>query len=328
MIFKIEEAHREGARLVIGVGGISGGGKTFTALQLAWGMANGDASKVGLMCTENKRGRLYSDILVDGDGKVHRFMIGDLTAPFSPARYVQGIQAFVDAGVEILVIDSVTHEWEGIGGCEDIAHAGSPRVPKWNDAKREHKAFMNALLASPLHIVACMRAREKVKLVKGQGGKTDYESQGVLPIQEKNFVFELTASMMLWNGGKSRDILKAPADLVPVLGDVGMHDGYIGYAEGLAIRQWVDGGKQVDPEVQRALDTLNMTAEQGLDALVAAWKALPGKLKKAIGPNGCPENLKASASAFDLQRAQAAATGNGVADDLNDTLGDDQDAAE
>lgn len=323
MIFQIEEAQREGARLVLGLGGISGGGKTYTALQLAWGMANFDSSKVGLMCTENKRGRLYSDVLKDAQGRVHRFKVGDLVAPFSPDRYVEGIQAFVDAGVEVLVIDSVSHEWEGIGGCEDIAHAGNPRVPKWNDAKSAHKRFMNALLASPIHVIACMRAREKVKLVK-QNGQTAFEPLGVLPIQEKNFTFELTASMMLWNGGRTRDVLKVPADLAPIFGDVGQREGYLTAEAGKRIREWVDGAKKLDPDVQRARDTLNMTAEQGLAALQAAWKALPAKIKAAIGPNGCPEDLKKAAEAFDRQRAEAASrSSDAAADDLNNAvLGD------
>lgn len=327
-IFKIEEAQREGARLVLGLGGVSGGGKTFTALQLAWGMANYDSRKVGFICTENRRGRLYSDALRDKDGKVHKFLIGDLTPPFSPARYIEAIQAFVDAGVEVLVIDSVSHEWEGQGGCEDIAHAGNPKNPKWNDAKREHKSFMNAMLQSPLHIIACMRAREKVKLVK-VNGKTEYEPQGVLPIQEKNFTFELTASLMLWNGGKEREIIKCPAELQAIFGTAGeWAQGYLTPAQGKALREWVDGGKQLDDAVQRARDSLQMACEGGMDALVAAWKALPAATRKAISPEGtCPDDLKKSAQAFDAQRA--AGNDNQQADDLNQQLlgGDAQAAA-
>ena len=327
-IFKIEEATREGARLVVGLGGVSGGGKTATALQLAWGMANYDSRKVGLMCTENRRGRLYSDALKDANGKVHKFMIGDLTPPFSPARYIEGIQAFVDAGVEVLVIDSVSHEWEGIGGCEDIAHAGNPKNPKWNDAKREHKSFMNALLQSPLHIIVCMRAREKVKLVK-VNGKTEYEPQGVLPIQEKNFTFELTASMMMWSGGKERDIIKCPAELEGIFGVTGEY--VSGYTDsngvkhpwltadaGKRLRDWVDGAKQVDDAVKNARDSLQLVCEQGMAALQDAWQKLPANIRKAIGPNGCPDDLKKSAQAFDAQRA--AGNDNQAADNLNAQL--------
>lgn len=323
-IFKIEEAEREGARLVIGLGGVSGGGKTFTALQLAWGMANYDSKKVGFICTENRRGRLYSDALRDADGVVHKFLIGDLAPPFSPARYIEAIQAFVKAGVEVLVIDSVSHEWEGQGGCEDIAHAPgsdgqSPKTPRWNNAKREHKSFMNFMLQSPLHIVACMRAREKVKMVM-RSGKAEYEPQGVLPIQEKNFTFELTASLMLWNGGKSRDIIKCPSELQGIFGVAGeLADGYLTAEHGKALRDWVDGAKSVDDSVKNARDGLQLVCEQGMEALQAAWLALPAKTRKAIDAKGCPDDLKKSAQAYDA--ARAAANDNQNADDLNAALG-------
>lgn len=328
-IFKIEEAQREGARLVLGIGGVSGSGKTYSALQVAWGLANYDSSKVGLICTENRRGRLYADILKDSTGKVHKFLVGDLTPPFSPARYIEAIEAFVAAGVEVLVIDSVSHEWEGQGGCEDIAHAGNSRNPEWNKAKREHKSFMNAMLQSPVHIIACMRAREKVKLEK-VNGKTEYVPQGILPIQEKNFTFELTASLMMWSGGKSREVLKCPAELVPIFGTPGdWAEGYLTAEHGKRLREWVDGGQQLDAEVQRARDTLQMACERGMDELVKAWGALPAKLKRAISHDGrgCPDDLKRSAQAFDEQRQQAG-SGQQSVDDLNAQVLGGQQAAE
>jgi hypothetical protein len=312
-IFQIEEAEREGARLVVGLVGISGGGKTRTALEIAYGMANYNSKKVGFICTENKRGRLYSDCLVDPQtGEVQRFLIGDLVAPFSPQRYIEAIQAFEKAGVEVLVIDSGSHEWEGIGGCEDIANA-NPAKPAWNRAKAEHKRFMNALLQSPMHIIVCLRAREKVKLAKDNQGKTVYEPQGVQPICEKNFTFELTASLMMWNGGRSQDVLKCPEELKPILG---RQEGYITAADGAALRAWVDGAKQLDPEVERARSNLNLVCEQGVAALQDAWGKLPAKVRKAIGKDGL-ETFKNAAAGFDAQRTSPDQAG---VDSLNEEL--------
>lgn len=325
-IFKIEDAEREGARLVLGIAGISGSGKTYTALQMAWGLANYNSQKVGLLCTENRRGRLYSDILVDGKGKVHKFKVIDMPPPYSPQRYIEAIKAFADYGVEVIVIDSVSHEWEGQGGCEDIAHAGSPRNPKWNDAKREHKSFMNAMLQSPAHIIACLRAREKVKLEK-RDGKTEYVPQGVMAIQEKNFTFELTASLMMWNGGKSREVLKCPSELAPIFGNTGeWSENYLTHEHGKRLREWVDGGQQLDPEIQRARELMQMACEQGLEAMQAEWGKLPKKAQKALKDDGTLETLKASAKAFDDQRASG---GDAELDDLNAAvLGDHGQATE
>ena len=112
-------------------------------------------SEIGLLDTENRRGSLYDDIL---DGQ---FLIGDLFAPFSPSRYRKAIEEFQAAGVKVLIIDSVSHEWEGDGGCEDIADTGG-KIANWKLAKAEHKKFISALLQADMHIIACVRAREKM----------------------------------------------------------------------------------------------------------------------------------------------------------------------
>ncbi|WP_050991863.1 AAA family ATPase [Bradyrhizobium yuanmingense] len=298
-VLNIREAKREGARLVVGLAGISGSGKTYTALQLAYGLANFNSRKVGLLDTENRRGSLYANSLVDSDGVVQPFMVGDLEPPFSPKRYADAILEFQKAGVEVLVIDSVTHEWEGTGGCEEIAHAQNPRLPDWATAKREHKAFMNALLQSDMHIVVCIRAREKVKMSKDDRGKTVIEPVGIQPVQEKNFMFELTASLMMMNEGQWQDAMKCPAELRDILG---RGEGYITAADGKALRAWVDGAVQLDPEVERARNTLKTTSAQGLAALEAAFRALPKKIQKALADDGSIGPLKTAAAAFDQQK--------------------------
>ncbi|WP_441253683.1 AAA family ATPase [Bradyrhizobium sp. 613_E4_N2_2] len=315
----IRKAQREGARLVIGIAGISGSGKTYTALQLAYGLANNDASKVGLLDTENKRGSLYADILRDDQNNVQEFLVGDLDAPFSPQRYIDAIQAFQKAGVEVLVIDSVTHEWEGIGGCHDIAKPPgiNLKMDKWNDAKAEHKRFMNVLLASNMHIIVCIRARNKVKPVK-VNGKTEFEDQGVLPVQEQNFMFELTVSMMMWAGGKQRDVIKS-SGVEYIFGEVGFQNGYLTPEHGQQLRTWVDGAKQLDPETEAARNSLRSITERGLEAYREAFTKLPKKLQRALVDDGSHESMKAAAEAFDKARV-AAQPGGEELDELNREL--------
>src|SRR6185312_6787529 len=252
-IINIRQAKREGARLVFGFIGISGGGKTYSAIQLAYGLAGYNAAKVGVLDSENRRAGLMADILERSSRPTkERFMLADLMAPFSPGRYAEAILEFQQAGVEVLVIDSVSHEWAGVGGCDDIANApnrdgSDPKVARWNQAKREHKRFMSALLQSDCHIVACVRAQEKVKLGKDEKGKTIFIPIGLQPVQEKAFAFELTASVMVHDQGKRYDVLKCPADLLPHFPG----DCYITADTGYAIRQWVDGGGEVNPKVEK-----------------------------------------------------------------------------
>lgn len=286
-IINIQPAVRSGSKVVIGIAGPSGSGKTYTALKIARGMVN-SPSEIGLLDTENGRGRLYSNIL---DGQ---FLHADLYAPFSPSRYRQAIKEFQDAGVKVLVIDSASHEWEGDGGCEEIA-ASSGKMANWKLAKSEHKKYMSGLLQSNMHIIVCLRAREKVSFVNPR----EPQSLGLQPICEKNFMFEMTASMMMWDEGKSQQFLKMPEELKPIFGD---GSGYLSEQHGQALIQWVNTGEAIDEEFEHWRSTLQMAANDGYKALEAESKKIPDSVKGKIRKIW-PE-LKSSAEEFDRIRAQ------------------------
>lgn len=289
-MFEIRTAERQGARLLIQLSGVSGSGKTFSALQLAYGLAGGDASKVIGIDTENRRMSLNADILPGGA----KFRTIDFYAPFSPERYIAAIEAACKAGAEVIVIDSVSHEWEGPGGCQEIAAA--TKFPDWKRAKAEHKRFMTYMLQCPAHIIACTRAREKTDF-------TDTKNPvklGIQPIQEHNFSYEATASLMMHDQGHKQDVLKCPSDLQEILG---RGAGYITADDGQALRDWVDGAAKVDPKVEQARGTLLNMAERGVDALRRAWEGTPKTVQKKLG-RAFIESAKASAEAFDKARQQ------------------------
>ncbi len=289
--FPIFEAEREGAKTVTAFAGTSGSGKTYTAILFGYGLAGCDASQLGFLDTENKRGRLYADILPGGK----RFRIADFQPPFSPDRYIEGIQAFEKAGVRVLVIDSLSHEWEGIGGCEEIATEGVvwPKPARWNVAKLHHKKFMNALLQSSMDIVVCVRAREKVDMKNPKEPK----SLGLQPITEKNVMYEMTASLMMHNAGRTQEVIKCPEALLPILG---RQSDYITAKDGQAFREWIDGAKQVDREIEQARAALATAAESGVDALGKAWSSLSKKAQHNLA--GEKDAFKESAAAYDRQK--------------------------
>ena len=310
-VLNIRKAEREGARLVIGLAGISGSGKTRTALELAYGLSGFDASKVGFIDTENRRGSLYADVLRNEAGEVQQFWIGDLEPPFSPQRYIDAIREFEKAGVEVLVIDSISHEYEGTGGVEEIATLANPMKPQWNKAKAEHKRFMNALLQSNMHVICCIRAREKVKLVK-VNGKTEYEPQGIMPVTEKNVMFEMTASLMMWDSGSSQQVMKCPEELRGILG---RESGYINAQDGLSLLQWVQGGNKLDPKVEAYRNKLRGVTEQGEAYTQECWDKTPAAIRKALGDD-FKQSLLQAARAYDEQRASGNQDAQHV-DDLN-----------
>lgn len=302
-VIQIRKAQRSGARLVIGIAGVSGSGKTYTALQLAYGLANMDAGKVGFLDTENRRGSLYADSLPG------QFLIGDLYAPFSPQRYIDAIREFQKAGVEVLVIDSVTHEWEGSGGCEEIAANTNSRIADWKRAKAEHKRFMNVMLQSDMHVIACIRAREKVDFSDPKNPRP----LGVQPIQEKNFMFEMTASVLMHDSGRKQTILKCPFELVGILG---RGNDYLTAADGKRLREWVDGGQKLDSDIEHHRNALQSITELGIARFKEEWNALPPKVRSALGKE-TRDTLAAAAQAFDDQKRQTQAEMPDVIAQLN-----------
>ena len=110
-MIEIRKAERKQSKLRIGMSSPSGAGKTYSALLLAKGLV-GSWEKVGLIDTETGRGDFYSDL--------GGYMIATLQAPFTPERYIEYIDAMIGAGVEVLIIDSISHEWEGKGGLLEI----------------------------------------------------------------------------------------------------------------------------------------------------------------------------------------------------------------
>lgn len=287
MSFEVRKAQRQGARLLIQLSGVSGSGKTFTALQLAYGLAGNNADKIVLIDTENRRGSLYANALPQP------FNIIDFYSPFSPDRYIAAIEAACSAGAEVIVIDSVTHEWESEGGCEWIANQS--RFPDWKTAKKLHKRFMTYMLQCPAHIIACTRAREKVDF----SNPKDPIKLGIQPIQEKNFSYEATVSLMMQNQGYSQDVLKCPAELQGILG---RGQGYITSEDGMNLRQWVDGAAKVDPKIEHHRGLILNSTEGGTESLKAEWSKTPAEIQKALG-KAFLDSAKASAKAFDDQRA-------------------------
>lgn len=283
-ILNIRPAVRAGSKLVIGLAGQSGSGKTLTALYIARGMVD-NASEIGFLDTENRRGSLYANEL---DGQ---FMIADLFYPFSPDRYSTAIKEFQESGVKVLVVDSISHEWES--GCMEIAEAPLLRGKKmadWKKAKAEHKnKFMLTLLQSDMHIICCIRAAEKMDFSNPREPIT----MGIQPLCEKNFMFEMTASVMLFNEGLNQQHLKIPKDLKPVFGD---GNNYLGIETGRKILEWVNSG-DVDQEMESYRNKMQLASNDGCDALKTAWLSMPKPMQDKM--LSLKSSLWASAQAID-----------------------------
>ena len=206
MSYTFRRAVREQVPLIIGLSGGTGSGKTYSAMRLAKGMAQGKAFAV--IDSENGRASHYGDQF--------QFDVLDLRAPFSPENYAKAIAAADAAHYPVIVVDSMSHVWAGDGGVLDWQEAELDRMAKddwnrreackmaaWIKPKMAHKHMMQTLLQINAHLILCFRAEEKIEMVK-VGGKLEVRKKetligkdGWVPICEKNVPFECTCSFLL-----------------------------------------------------------------------------------------------------------------------------------
>lgn len=245
---EIKKAKRQAVPMLISIASPSGYGKTYSALIMAAGLA-GEKGKVGFIDTEKGRGSMYAD---DADLLNHLpqgYDVLELEEPFTPEKYIEAIRAL--KSYDVIIIDSGTHEWEGSGGCQDIAENNKLRgMPNWAKAKMEHKRFMNFLTQSSQHIIVCLRAREKTKPEK-INGKVEMIECGMQPICEKNFMFEMTLSMMLAENHKPI-LTKCPKPLKSLFEG---EQTIITKGLGEKLKIWSEGGEAIDKEL-RALKVM------------------------------------------------------------------------
>ena len=180
------KAARSQAKLRLALCGVSGSGKTYSALTLASGMGG----KVALIDTERGSGELYS---ADFD-----YDVAQLVPPFTPQRYIS-LMAEAAQEYDILIIDSLTHAWTGQGGVlemHDNAAAGSRSgnsYTAWRDVTPHHNALVDAIMASPAHIIATMRSKTAYEVQDTGNGKKTPVKIGLAPVQRDGMEYEFTA---------------------------------------------------------------------------------------------------------------------------------------
>lgn len=239
MSFEFRPAVRENVPLLIGLAGGTGSGKTYSAMQLAKGIAG--TKKFAVIDTENGRAKHYADLF--------QFDVADLHAPFRPATYADAIQAADAAGYPVVVVDSMSHEWYGDGGCLDwhdelMGGDQKKNLSAWIEPKKAHKRMVTRLLQMRAHVILCFRAEPKVEAVR-ENGQTRIVPKpsltgldGWIPIAEKNLPYELTASFLLM---ADQPGVPRPIKLQEQHRDLVRLDGPLGEGAGKRLAEWAAG---------------------------------------------------------------------------------------
>ena len=189
---EFRKAERKRARARIAIEGPSGSGKTFSSLLFASGLGG----KIALIDTEQSSSELEA-----GKPGIPPFDVLVLDAPYSPERYIQAIEAAEKAGFDCLIIDSLSHEWNGEGGILDdharMVKMGKNSFAAWKDLTPRHNKLIQKILESPLHIVATMRAKTEHVLSSDEKGKQVVKKMGMASVQRDTTEYEFTCVFKL-----------------------------------------------------------------------------------------------------------------------------------
>jgi DNA polymerase III delta prime subunit len=241
--FIIKKANRSDSKVLISLAGLSGCGKTYSAILLARGLV-GETGKIGFIDTEQCRASLYSD-LAGGFDTIN------MEAPFSPDRYIKAVDAFKKAGYGAVIIDSMSHEWEGVGGVLEMAESQKyangkemQGMAKWAKPKAEHKKMMDYLLHCGMHIIFCFRAKERMR-EEIVDGKKIYINDGLITTTEKNFIYEMTVSLLLDVETKFPKVIKCPEQLEHLFPS----NKFINQSAGLEIEKWLNNKQRTKEEI-------------------------------------------------------------------------------
>lgn len=193
-MFKPAVRHQLKGRIAID--GPSGSGKTFTALRLATALADG--GRIAVVNTES--GAIQKYLGLSPDGAPWEFDVCELTN-FAPTAYTEAIVEAGKAGYDILLIDSLSHAWEGEGGALEQVTKAQDRAKNsftaWKDVTPQHNRMIQAILKSPCHVIATMRSKTEYVLETNDQGKCVPRKVGMAPVQRAGmeYEFDLYCSM-------------------------------------------------------------------------------------------------------------------------------------
>lgn len=179
-----QKAEKKQAKLKLAITGPSGSGKTYSALRLAKGMGG----RIAVIDTENKSASLYADKF--------DFDVLEIEPPYTNEKYLQALVEAVKAKYDIVIIDSLSHQWAGEGGLlnkkEQMDARGGNSFQNWAKMTPEHEKFKMAILHADINIIGTMRSKQDYVMETNDKGKQAPKKVGLAPIQREGLEYEFT----------------------------------------------------------------------------------------------------------------------------------------
>lgn len=200
MTFEVKRARREKQKAVIGLVGPSGSGKTVGALMVAFGMmkeaypqlSEDDLwAKIGVADTEHKRSMLYANVTFNNDERFGEFLHINFEPPYTTERYQAAVEALKKGGAEVVIIDSLSHNWQGEGGIIDKhSNMEGNSFQNWGKLSSETTSLIKTLTRNDVHIIATLRTKQEYAMEQNANGKMQPIKVGTKPVQKDELEYE------------------------------------------------------------------------------------------------------------------------------------------
>jgi KaiC/GvpD/RAD55 family RecA-like ATPase len=181
-----KKAVKAESKLRLSIAGPSGSGKTYTSLAIAEALANG--KPVAVVDTEHGSASKYADIFA--------FDVAEMHPPFHPDKYIKTIAEAADAGYAVIVLDSMTHAWEGTGGVLDLVDEAAKRSQSknsytaWKEGTPVQNALIEAIVTSSIHVITTVRSKMDYVQEKDRNNNTVIKKVGMAPVQRNGWEYE------------------------------------------------------------------------------------------------------------------------------------------
>ncbi len=178
---QLRQSERKKAKIKMALQAPAGAGKTYSSLLLAHGLTNGDFSKIAIIDTENGSADLYAHL--------GQYNVLTLTPPFTPENYIKAIDVCEKAGMEVIIIDSISHCWDYL--LDYHASLAGNSFTNWAKITPLQKAFTDKILQCDAHVIATLRTKQDYVLNQ-KDGKFIPEKVGLKAVQKDGLDYEFT----------------------------------------------------------------------------------------------------------------------------------------
>lgn len=186
-------AERQSGKLRMACIGPAKSGKTLSAMRIMNALVGPD-QKWCVFDTENGSASKYSGY---GGFQFDHCIPED----HSPKTFKKAIVEAYKGGYAGLIIDSLSHEWVGKGGCLETVNtlASQDRnknsYVQWAHVTPAHNELFEIMNRAPIHIICTLRVKMGYELQKNDNGKVVPVKMGLEPITRDGVVYEFDVLM-------------------------------------------------------------------------------------------------------------------------------------